>query len=429
VRNEGIERLLASTRTVLLDAALDPSDDIAPEMLPFCCALARQCFINEYVFHLPDVEHDGMVALRGKLMSELSGTRPIYAITLLAYACYAPLHTLDRSAAILAREWPQPVQAVIEQQVREPEEEARYRAATPQLTAITDATSQRVRQQYEENPYPRWVRPAPVSPAPGIVAFLRGMFPDAPMQAAAEPASLDILIAGCGTGQQPIDAARRFPDARMLAIDLSRASLAYAQRKAAELGVRNITFAQADIMAFEPQHGFDVIEASGVLHHLADPMQGWSRVTQWLKPGGFMRLGFYSALARQDVALAREFVANGGYGASAESIRACRQNLVQTRDPRLRAIFASPDFYSTSSCRDLLFHVQEHRLTLPQIAASLDEQGLAFLGFELEPPVAAQYRARFPEDPALTDLEHWHRVEAENPDIFGGMYNFWVQKT
>ena len=71
VRDEGLERLLASTRTVLLDAALDPSSDIAPEMLPFCCALARQCFINEYVFHLPDVEHDGMVALRGKLMSDL----------------------------------------------------------------------------------------------------------------------------------------------------------------------------------------------------------------------------------------------------------------------------------------------------------------------------------------------------------------------
>ena len=129
VRDEGLERLLASTRTVLLDAALDPSSDIAPEMLPFCCALARQCFINEYVFHLPDVEHDGMVALRGKLMSDLSGTTPVHAIALLAYACYAPLATLDRAAAISRREWPQPVRDVIDQQVDEPEQEARHRAA------------------------------------------------------------------------------------------------------------------------------------------------------------------------------------------------------------------------------------------------------------------------------------------------------------
>ena len=154
----------------------------------------------------------------------------------------------------------------------------------------------------------------------------------------------------------------------MLAIDLSRASLAYAQRKAAELGIANIEFAQADIMAFEPEHRFDLVEASGVLHHLADPMQGWSRITQWLKPGGAMRVGLYSDIARQDVVLAREFVANGGYDASAESIRSFRQNLAKAPDPRLRGLIGSPDFYSISACRDLLFHVQEHRLTLPQIA-------------------------------------------------------------
>ena len=42
------------------------------------------------------------------------------------------------------------------------------------------------------------------------------------------------------------------------------------------------------------------------------------------------------------------------------------------------------DFFSTSECRDLLFHCQEHRFTLPQISAFLAESGLAFLGFELE---------------------------------------------
>ena len=130
-----------------------------------------------------------MVALRGKLMSDLSGTTPVYAITLLAYACYAPLATLDRAAAIRRREWPQPVRDVIDQQVNEPEQEARHRAAMPRLTPITNETSVRVRQQYEENPYPRWVRPAPMPPAPGIAAFLRAVFPLAPVADIAEPAS------------------------------------------------------------------------------------------------------------------------------------------------------------------------------------------------------------------------------------------------
>jgi SAM-dependent methyltransferase len=427
VCDEGMERLLASTRTLLLDAALDPSNDISPEMLPFCCALARQCFINEYAFHLPDVEHDGTVALRGKLMSELSGTRPVLAIILLAYASYAPLRTLDRGPAILAREWPQAMRGLIDQQLREPEEEARYRAAMPRLTAITE-DSLRVRQQYEDNPYPRWTRAAPVRPAAGIAAYLRGEFPLAPLRETAEPTTPDVLIAGCGTGQQPIDAARRFPQARVLAIDLSLASLAYAQRKATELGLTRIEFAQADIVAFKPERTFDVIEASGVLHHLADPMQGWSQLVALLGPGGFMRLGFYSELARADVALAREFVASGGYDGSPESIRSCRQNLAKLRDPRLRAIVGSPDFYSISACRDLLFHVREHRLTLPQIAAFLTENHLSLLGFELNPPTLAKYRARYPEDEAMTDLAKWHLFESEYPDTFAGMYQFWVQK-
>ena len=46
-----------------------------------------------------------------------------------------------------------------------------------------------------------------------------------------------------------------------------------------------------------------------------------------------------------------------------------------------------PDFFSTSECRDLLFHVQEHRLTLSQIESFLAEFGLHFVGFELDPHV------------------------------------------
>jgi hypothetical protein len=171
-----------------------------------------------------------------------------------------------------------------------------------------------------------------------------------------------------------------------------------------------------------------VIEASGVLHHLADPTQGWARLAQLLKPGGFMRLGFYSALARADIAVAREFVANGGYDTSPESIRSCRQNLVKLRDPRLRAVLGSPDFYSISACRDLLFHVQEQALTLRQIALFLQENHLLMLGFELDPPALAKYRARYPEDTAMTDLAKWALFESEHPDTFGGMYQFWVQE-
>jgi len=34
---------------------------------------------------------------------------------------------------------------------------------------------------------------------------------------------------------------------------------------------------------------------------------------------------------------------------------------------------------------------------------------------------------QIPDDAAMTDLESWHRFETANPDIFRGMYQFWVQ--
>ena len=58
----------------------------------------------------------------------------------------------------------------------------------------------------------------------------------------------EILIAGCGTGQHSIETARRFKKSRVLAVDLSFASLSYAKRKTKELGFQNITYLQADIL-------------------------------------------------------------------------------------------------------------------------------------------------------------------------------------
>ncbi|MGC2776552.1 MAG: class I SAM-dependent methyltransferase, partial [Bradyrhizobium sp.] len=173
---------------------------------------------------------------------------------------------------------------------------------------------------------------------------------------------------------------------------------------------------------------FDVIEASGVLHHLADPLAAWQRLLSLLRPGGVMNVGLYSELARRHVVRGRAFIADKGYDASADGIRRCRQELMASEDPLLREITASGDFFSLSGCRDLLFHVEEHRLTLPQIAAFIAAQGLTFLGFETTAAVRLHYRGTFPDDKAMTNLDQWHAFEVANPRAFAAMYQFWVQK-
>jgi trans-aconitate methyltransferase/Flp pilus assembly protein TadD len=427
VNDPELERLLTSARTVLLDAAVHATSDVSREMMGFSISLARQCFINEYVFDVSETERQALAWLRTSVRTALASRTPVFEIHLIALAAYAPLSALERDEALLGRSWRKFLDALITEQVREPKAEASLRAAMPQLTAIADPVSVEVRQQYEDNPYPRWAVVAPTPPEQGIQAHLRGLFPQAPLRQTTEPDAPEILVAGCGTGQQPIGTAQRFPKAHLLAIDLSLASLAYAKRKSDAAGVR-IDYAQADILELGTDRRFDMIESSGVLHHLADPLRGWARLTQLLKPGGFMRIGLYSETGRQNIVALRQMLAARGYGATAEDIRRCRQEIISANDPQFTTIVHSPDFCSISACRDLLFHVQEHRLTLPQIAAFLAEHGLTLLGFELDGRTLRRYRAAFPDDATMTDLSSWDRFEAANPDTFGGMYQFWLQK-
>jgi SAM-dependent methyltransferase len=299
-----------------------------------------------------------------------------------------------------------------------------------QLTPVADRVSLEVQRQYEESPYPTWVVNPKVPAQRSILGFLRSQFPFAPVRTAEASGPLSILIAGCGTGRHSIEVAQQFPDTRVLAIDLSLASLAYAQRKTVEAGIRNIEYAHADILGLGAiSDRFDMIQSSGVLHHLHDPMLGWRTLVGLLKPHGIMHIGLYSRLARDEVTAARTLIASHGYRDTPDDIRRCRQDLLATKHGMaLPSITSSPDFSSTSACRDLLFHVQEHQMTLPQIASFLAEQRLQFLGFALEPRTLERYRRRFPSDRSATNLANWHTFETENPNTFAAMYQFWVQR-
>ena len=385
----------------------------------FIAALAQQCFINDYVF-LPG---EGEVVAA----CALAETADITPLQLLLVAAYIPLRTIPHAERLLARSWPAAVEAVLAQQLCEPLEEQRLRADIPRLTEIKNPVSQAVQDQYEENPYPRWVRAAPeVRDAVGN--FLASKFPHVRFERPAAPPK-DVLIAGCGTGQRSIAMARKFGAPNMLAVDLSLASLGYARRKSEELGL-SIAHAQADVLELGTgERQFDLIESLGVLHHLADPFAGWRALLALLRPGGFMLLGLYSEKARRPVVELRARIAELGLGGSAEDIRRFRQELIQKGDPqRYASVLESEDFFSLSACRDLLFHVQEQCMSLGQIAGFLQSQNLRLLGFELDEAVLAAYRKRFPEDRAATDLACWAAFEADHPGLFGGMYIFWIQK-
>jgi 2-polyprenyl-3-methyl-5-hydroxy-6-metoxy-1,4-benzoquinol methylase len=411
LRDLELEDLLVSARRAALKRMADDKALVA---------IAHQAFNTEYVWDESAEERDGLEKLRQAMLAASSVPPHWYAI----YACYRPLHTLPQAERIASK--------LARRQVQEPLEELRLRATIPALSGALGGVSAAVQAQYESNPYPRWLRTQSSLVRGSLPEILHELFPNANVKVEGlTDANPKILVAGCGTGQNSIVTAQRFRDAQVLAVDLSLASLAYAKRKTLELGVKGIEYRQADILALGevPQQRFDLVECSGVLHHLEDPFAGWRILASLLRPLGLMRIGLYSRTARRHIAQARGMIAAAGFAADPDGIRRCRAAIRARKDEESFAkIVRGEDFFSISGCRDLLFHVQEHSFSLPDIAAMLERLDLRFLGFEFPDGAATQarYRARFPRDRDLSDLQSWDRFEQDHPDTFGRMYQFWA---
>lgn len=413
------ETALVRLRRLLLEETLTPNRHgiFAPsQALALACALSHYCFETDYIFDLS--EEEGRLSQDLRRQIEFS-TAPESSEKLAALACYMPLWKLGNAQHLLAfARDAGPVAEILRVQIAERLAIEEAKKTIPQAASMDNAVSLEVRGQYEDFPYPRWQNISTRIKNEATEGYLR----DVP--------NARILVAGCGTGAEAIELACVFPHAEITAIDLSLTSLGYAVRKSSDYGLANISFRHADILTLDPSWGsFDYIASSGVLHHMEDPVRGWRILAGLLKQRGLMRIGLYSETARLPIVAAREAIARKSYAPDAEGIRRFRKDaprLLRSQD--FKSISRARDYYYTPECRDLLFHVQEHRFTLPQVKSILDELGLTFLGFYLTEEVLAQYRRKFPSDPGALDLGNWDVFERKNPDTFRSMYRFWCRK-
>jgi tetratricopeptide (TPR) repeat protein/SAM-dependent methyltransferase len=423
-----VENLLRTMRRVLLLDGDTPVDRAS--ILGFRTALALHCYTNEYIFGETSEETSAVQALEKEIDGLSAEGTALDPHRIACLASYRPLHGYGWAHRLPV---PEGLEELFERQVHSVREEASIRAEIRALGTIEDRISNAVRDQYEENPYPRWENTALHARPSTISSFARSLelkLADDTVTPADRPA---ILIAGCGTGQQALATATRFLDCKVLAVDLSLASLSYAIRKTRELGITNIEYMQADILDLASlDQRFDLVESSGVLHHMADPVAGWKVLTDLLKPGGLMNIGLYSELARRHIVAAREKIAEMALSDSFYDMLLFRAAVLDPDSEAsagLEKIIESGAFFSTSELRDLLFHVQEHRFSLPQVAIILDELGLTFAGFEFsDKNVTRKFVQDHSGSQALYSLGEWHDFETAHPDTFRGMYQFWSQK-
>jgi SAM-dependent methyltransferase len=239
---------------------------------------------------------------------------------------------------------------------------ARYAApdGIPDLRLEGDTHAEAVRRFYEHAPFPGY-RPRETL-ASLYARAERSQF--ARLLDEAIPGDARIVEVGCGTGQMSLYLTRA--DRLVIGADFARAALLLAQGAARRFGLARVQFVETDLRHPGLRAGaFDVVYASGVLHHTADPRASFARIAALARPGGIIIVGLYNAFARIPFRLRRLIARFSGYRWI-------------PLDPVLRERGADPA-RREAWLRDQYQHPEEHRHTVAEVQNWFNENNVAFV--------------------------------------------------
>ena len=279
---------------------------------------------------------------------------------------------------------------------------------------------------YTRNPYPKWDRVEWAPDRRSSINTQAGRWDTAPI-----PDDARILVAGCGT-RTAIEWARSMPKAQVYAIDLSPASIEVTHHLVKEFGQTNVRAEVRDLMTLGPDDGeFDVACATGVLHHLPDPVAGLKVVVDRLAPGGVLRMLAYSKRNRLWIGEFQDLV----HLLSAEADNAGREAVGEALSRGLAAhgtrmadvVAAAQRIIDTKRVdwADAFVHPREERYDIDGLLGWLDESGAAFLGWTT--PTDWDVKWRLPDGPVrarwdeLSDVQRWKVADL----VVAPMMNFW----
>jgi 2-polyprenyl-3-methyl-5-hydroxy-6-metoxy-1,4-benzoquinol methylase len=158
-----------------------------------------------------------------------------------------------------------------------------------------------IRRQFDNAPYPRV--PLEASPKDDPVKlFVHTMLTPYYLrdQRVIDPRDRVILDAGCGSGVKSLALAIANPEAHIVSLDLSPASVEIAQQRLTYHGITNAEFHALSIYDLN-QLGlqFDYINCDEVLYSLPDPVAALQVMQSTLKPDGIIRFNLHSQMQRQ----------------------------------------------------------------------------------------------------------------------------------
>ncbi|MBD22895.1 MAG: hypothetical protein CL572_04450 [Alphaproteobacteria bacterium] len=422
-----LESYLKKIRKQFLKKFLSEKDtNFFSKIYFFLIALAEQCFLNEYIYFESNEESKLLLNLEQKIKKR----KNICEISTLLLSLYKPLNKVNYLETKLnnyvsdSKNFNDFLKFVF----KDPKKDKKIGETLKSISNFSNKISKLMKSQYEENPYPRWrfnLRPIQEQDLNVYIKSITKI--DLIKNYFDNP---EILIAGSGTGHQILGWSA-FKNAQICAVDLSKDSLAYSIRKTKELNIKNVNHFHIDILDLKLlRKKFNLIICTGCLHHMENPEDGLDALIKVLKPEGVMQLALYSKYARSEIEWTRKYIEKKKISVTTNQMKLFRNMMITSKNKKFLPIKKSPDFYSLSNFRDLIFNYTEHTFSLNQITKLLEKKKLKFLNFNsIDSNILNNFKTLYPSANDENRIDLWSNYELMYPKTFFGMYNFWVKKS
>jgi len=422
--NQMIEIFFSSIRSNILIESIRNLDYLLKEekINKFLLNLCFHSFRNEFCWIEKSQDNSNLEKLYKKVSLKIDDNESIAPLEILVLLSYKPIYQYKKVTKDFLNHIDKDYfKELIDKQIEQRKKEEILQNDIKNITSIEDKTSNNVRKQYEENPYPRWDEDIKKIQTPYI-----GVIGNQTDKDFKTIKIRKILVAGCGTGLQAINIALFDPKVSIDAIDLSLNSLAYGKRQSQEMNIKNINWYQADILNLEEHdEKYDVIEAGGVLHHMKNPKKGFNILSKKLNKNGFMKIALYSNAYRETLNPNKKLLKENKISQDIESIKKARLLLME------KEILNGKDYFSKSGLIDLLMHEQELDFTIEELK-DLYEEDFDFLGFIFSMKDKVKNNKLFQDyysnKEKIYDINNWKKLEKEDETLFQSMYQFWLQK-
>ena len=202
-----------------------------------------------------------------------------------------------------------------------------------------------------------------------------------------------VLIAGGGTGDSAVYMAEQLKNtnAEVVYLDFSNPSMEIAKKRAANRGLKNITWVLDSILNIPKLKlgKFDFINCSGVLHHLQSPPEGLANLKDSLNERGGMNIMVYGKYGRTGVYHIQDIMkmVNQGVTNRIEEVMNAKQiinNLPSTNwYVRAQELLGDHIHFGDVGLYDMFLHKQDRAYSIPELNEFISDAGLNFIEFSV----------------------------------------------